>query len=192
MTTAVLHRWPCCDTSFCSQHPRQCALVSGILCLVLGETAFPSAAEHPGVFPALQFCWSVCTCEGLYLSTCAALCNGEEDAVVFCDVVCSLSFKYILLKLPPELSCCRVTAVNQAKDSPVRAGVCAWDRKSQGVLPQTWCNGSFVQANVATVKKEKAKVLAEFSILEQINCSLWSTRQCSLRQGSACRNEGLC
>lgn len=36
---------------------------------------------------------------------------------MFCDVACSLSFKYISLKLSPELSCCHVTAVSQAKGS---------------------------------------------------------------------------
>lgn len=36
---------------------------------------------------------------------------------MFCDVVCSLSFKYILMKLSPELSCCCVTAVSRAKGS---------------------------------------------------------------------------
>lgn len=112
MTTVVLHHQPCCDTSFCSRHPRQCALISGILCPVLGEEAFPSAAEGSADFPASQFCRSVRRAVPQHL--CSSLSNRVKDAVMFC-VVCSLSFKYILLKLSPELSCCCVLSrVEQA------------------------------------------------------------------------------
>lgn len=59
----------------------------------------------------------ICVHEGLYPSTCAAPC-ATGSRMLWCSVMWfALSFKYILLKISPELSCCHVTAVSQAKDS---------------------------------------------------------------------------
>lgn len=89
-------------------------MTPGTLCLVLGEAAFAvlvTSLPHAPAGLHVKGCTS---------ALCASFCNSVKDAGVFWDGVCSLSLKYDLLKLSPELSCCRVTAVSQARDSVLR------------------------------------------------------------------------
>lgn len=180
MTAAVPHHLPCCDTSFCSRHPRQCALISGILWLVLGQEVFPSATEHPGDFPVSRLCQAVrvkgCTSAPVQLLV--------QQGQGCCHVLWCGLLSFFQIHLNEVISrvelllryCCEPSQ----RLGPVWAGVSAWER-NRGVLPTSWCNGSFVQANVTTVKKEKAKVQVVFSSMEQLSSNPWNMRWCGQR-----------